>query len=56
MQVGTDPNAAALVKSVNVTASGNVIKASASLPQDMFIQMLSPKGSEIQRHTGPRRK
>ena len=56
MQAGADPNAAALVKSVNVTANGNVIKASASLPQDMFIQMLAPKGSEIQRHTGPRRK
>lgn len=43
MQAGQDPNAAALIKSVNVTASGNVVKISASLPQDVFQQMLQPQ-------------
>jgi hypothetical protein len=42
MQAGQDPNAAALIKSVSVTASGNVVKISASLPQDVFQQMLQP--------------
>ena len=36
MQTGTDPTAAALVKSVTVTASGNVVNVSASLPEDVF--------------------
>lgn len=40
MQTGTDPTAAALVKSVTVTASGNVVNATASLPEDVFQQML----------------
>ncbi|HTP35689.1 MAG TPA: hypothetical protein VMJ75_26100 [Candidatus Acidoferrales bacterium] len=40
MQAGTDPNAAALIKSVTVNNSGNVVKVSASLPEDTFIQML----------------
>lgn len=44
MQAGSDPNAAALVKSVSVTNSGNVVKVSASLPQDLFIQMIGSKG------------
>jgi hypothetical protein len=44
MQAGSDPNAAALVKSVSVTVAGNVVKASASLPQDLFIQMIGSKG------------
>jgi hypothetical protein len=56
MHVGTDPNAAALVKTATISASGNVVKASASLPQDMFIQMLSPMGSETQRHVAPHRR
>ncbi len=43
MQAGQDPNAAALIKSVSVTASGNVVKVSASLPQDVFQQMLQPQ-------------
>jgi hypothetical protein len=47
MQASNDPNAAALVKSVTVTPSGNVVKASASLPQDMFIQLISPKHSSL---------
>ncbi len=40
MQGVQDTNAAALIKSVSVTASGNVVKISASLPQDVFQQML----------------
>lgn len=43
MQAGQDPTAAALIKSVTVTASGNVVKVSASLPQDVFQQMLQPQ-------------
>lgn len=40
MQSGQDPNAAALIKSVTVTTSGNVLKIQASLPQDLFQQIL----------------
>jgi hypothetical protein len=40
MQTGADPTAAALVKSVTVTAAGNLVNASASLPEDVFQQML----------------
>jgi hypothetical protein len=45
MQVGQDATAAALIKSVTVTADANdarVVKVSASLPQDVFQQMLQP--------------
>jgi hypothetical protein len=42
MQAGQDPTAAALIKSVNVTTSGNVVAISASLPEDVFQQMLQP--------------
>ena len=42
MQAGQDPTAAALIKSVSVTTSGNVVKVMASLPQDIFQQMLQP--------------
>jgi hypothetical protein len=44
MQAGQDPTAAAVIKSVTVdtAASGNVVKVSASLPQDVFQQMLQP--------------
>ena len=42
MQAGQDPTAAALIKSVNVTTSGSVVKIVASLPQDVFQQMLQP--------------
>jgi len=44
MQTGADPTAAALVKSVTVSASGNVVKISASLPEDVFQSLLTPKG------------
>jgi hypothetical protein len=40
MQAGQDPTAATLIKSVSVTASGNVVKIAASLPEDVFQQML----------------
>jgi hypothetical protein len=40
MQTGTDPTAAALVKSVTVTPSGSVVTVTASLPQNVFQQML----------------
>jgi hypothetical protein len=40
MQAGTDPTAAALVKSVTVTASGNLVNISASLPEDVFQTIL----------------
>jgi hypothetical protein len=43
MQAGQDPTAAALIKSVSVTTSGNVVNISASLPQDVFQQMLHPQ-------------
>ena len=43
MQAGTDPTAAALVKSVTVTASGNLVKVSANLPEDVFQQLVTPK-------------
>jgi hypothetical protein len=41
MQAGTDPTAAALVKSVTVGASGNQVNISASLPQDVFQSLVS---------------
>jgi hypothetical protein len=40
MQTGTDPTAAALVKSVTVTASGNKVTSSANLPEDVFQKLL----------------
>ncbi|MCU1237175.1 MAG: hypothetical protein JWP63_5142 [Candidatus Solibacter sp.] len=47
MQTGADPTAAALVKSVTVTASGNVVKISANLPEDVFQTLLtSPKAAQ----------
>jgi hypothetical protein len=42
MQTANNPEAAALIKSATVNANGTVVKMSASLPQDMFIQMLAP--------------
>jgi hypothetical protein len=43
MQTGSDPTAAALVKSVTVTPNGNLVSISASLPEDVFQQLLTPK-------------
>jgi hypothetical protein len=42
MQAGQDPTAAALIKSVSVTTSGNLVAISASLPEGVFQQMLAP--------------
>jgi len=55
MQTGADPTAAALVKSVNVSTSGNIVNMSASLPEDVFQQVLQSKKSMSQR-TAPHRK
>ena len=49
MQAGQDPTAQALIKSVTVTASGNKLEISASLPQDVFQQMLEPHKKTGQR-------
>jgi hypothetical protein len=43
MQAGQDATAAALIKSVSVTASGTTVRVMASLPQDVFQQMLQPQ-------------
>jgi hypothetical protein len=53
MQTGTDPNAAALVQSVKTSVTGSVLTVSASLPEDMFIQLLqaSHKKSETMSHS-----
>src|ERR1017187_5326209 len=40
MQANLDPTAAALIKSVTVTADGNLMKIQASLPEDVFQQLL----------------
>lgn len=42
MQAPQNPQTTALIQSVTVTPSGNVLKISASLPQDVFTQMLEP--------------
>ena len=49
MQAGQDATATALVNSVSITTSGNVVKIMASLPQDLFQQMLQPH-----KNSGPR--
>jgi hypothetical protein len=41
-QTNPDPNATALIKSVTVAASGNLLNISASLPEDVFQNMLQP--------------
>ena len=43
MQTGTDPTAAALVKSVTVTPNGQAVNISASLPEDVFQQVVQSK-------------
>ena len=56
MQTGSDPSAAALVKSVTVNANGNALSISASLPEDLFIQLLqSAHKSPSPASHGPRR-
>jgi hypothetical protein len=43
MQAGQDATAAALIKSVSITTSNNAVKVMASLPQDVFQNMLQPQ-------------
>ena len=40
MQANLDPTAAALIKSVTVTADGSLMKIQASLPQEVLQQLL----------------
>src|SRR5262249_50761417 len=42
MQAAQHPEAQQLANSVTVTPSGNVLKVTASLPQDVFVQLLQP--------------
>jgi len=52
MQAGQDPTAATLIKSVTVTASGNMVNISASLPGDVFQSLVQPHaklGTQAQR-------
>jgi hypothetical protein len=56
MQAGQNPNAAALIKSVTVTASGNVVTISASLPEDVFQTMLNAHKTAGAGTMGARRK
>src|SRR5215471_4240686 len=48
MQAGPDPNVAALIQSTTITVNRNAITVSASLPQDVFTQMLAPKNATEQ--------
>ncbi len=41
MHAANDPTAAALVQSVQITASGNILNIAASLPSDQFQQLVS---------------
>jgi hypothetical protein len=50
MQAGNDPNAAALLKSANVTFSGPTVSVSASLPEDVFISIVQPTQTQATRH------
>jgi len=56
MQTGQNANAAALIKSVTVTASGNVVTISASLPEDVFQTMLNAHKTAAVGTMGARRK
>src|SRR6185503_6124245 len=58
MQTAQTPETQALVNSVNVSASGTVLKLSASLPQDVFTKMLQPaqKAGEMRKQVAPTRR
>ena len=56
MQAGQNPNAAALIKSVSVTTSGNTVQISASLPEDVFQTMLNAHKTAGMGAMGARRK
>jgi hypothetical protein len=53
MQAGNDTIAIALVQSVQINASGNILNVSASLPEDQFQQLVSGKH---QTRPGPARR
>jgi hypothetical protein len=55
-QTNPDPNAAALIKSVTVTPSGNVLNVSASLPEDVFQQALQPAAKAHMTQRAPHKK
>jgi hypothetical protein len=55
MQAGSDPKAAALIQNTKITVNQNAITVSASLPQDVFTQMVAPK-NEMERNRMQRRK
>ena len=52
-QAAQNPGAAALLKSLTVTAQGNTLKIAMSLPQDQLQQVIKPKGTALQ--VAPRR-
>ena len=52
-QAAQNPGAAALLKSLTVTAQGNTLKIAMSLPQDQLQQVVKPKGTTLQ--VAPRR-
>jgi hypothetical protein len=52
-QAAQNPGAAALLKSLTVTAQGNTLKIAMSLPQDQLQQVIKPKGTTLQ--VAPRR-
>jgi hypothetical protein len=54
MQAGTDATAAALIKSVAVTPKDNVVKISASLPQDVFQSLLASATKPAPAQRAPR--
>jgi hypothetical protein len=45
MQAAKNPDAAAFAKSLSVTAQGSTVNISASLPAEMFQQLLTPKAA-----------
>ena len=55
-QTNPDPTAAALIKSVTVAATGAVLNVSASLPEDVFQQMLQPAVKAHMTQRAPRKK
>jgi hypothetical protein len=50
MQANLDPTASALIKSVTVTTSANLMKIQASLPEDVFQQLLQQSHKKAGTH------
>ena len=55
-QKNPDPTATALIKSVSVSATGNLVNISASLPEDIFQQMLQPAAKMHMNMRAPHKK